>query len=84
MATYPAYKFFYADDDDAAPFAIVWWNGKNMKSTDETMLRRVKDRVVDGLDYSAGKEFFDKIPVMYRSGYVYTRKTNVDDNGNEV
>lgn len=83
MATCPAYKFFYADDDEA-PFAIVWWNGKNMKSTNENLLKRIKSRLVDGLDYSSGKQFFDKIPVMYGSGYVYTRKTEVDNDGNEV
>jgi len=83
MAIYEAYKFFSAKEDDK-PFATVWWNGKNLKSTDETLLKRLKDRVSDGLDYTAGKPFFDKIPAIYRSGYVYTRSTTVDADGKEV
>ena len=83
MAIYEAYKFFSAKEDDK-PFATVWWNGKNLKSTDDTLLKRLKDRVSDGLDYTAGKPFFDKIPAIYRSGYVYTRSTTVDADGNEV
>lgn len=84
MPTYEAYKFLTPKDDEDKPFAIVWWNGKNLKSTDESLLKRLKDQVVDGMDYSSGKPFFDRIPSIYRSGYVYTLDAVVDSDGNEV
>jgi hypothetical protein len=84
MTTYEAYKFLTPKDDEDKPFAIVWWTGKNLKSTDENLLKRLKDQVVDGMDYSSGKPFFDRIPSIYRSGYVYTLDAMVDADGKEV
>ena len=84
MTTYEAYKFLTPKDDEDKPFAIVWWTGKNLKSTDENLLKRLKDQVVDGMDYSSGKPFFDRIPSIYRSGYVYTLDVMVDADGKEV
>ena len=83
MATYDAYKIYYADAPDK-PMAVVWWNGVRLQCSSKDFLQDLKDTVVDGFDFRAGKEFFDRIPRIYKSGYTYTRKTSVDGEGNEV
>lgn len=78
MRMYDAFKVM---DDEENIIATVWWTGTKLESDDPIFLEGLKDHCVAGLSYHAGKEFFDKIPSIYRSGYMYTRKAKVDSNG---
>lgn len=80
--TYDAYQLF-AEEEPDAPFATVWWHGK-IRCSDPGILSSFKDHVVDGLGYTDGRAFFDKIPSFFRSGYVYVKRVKVDAEGKEV
>jgi len=81
--TYEAYQLF-AESDDEKPFATVWWHQQRIRCTDPDVLESLTDGAIDGMTHSDGKEFFDKLPSLFRSGYVYTRKVEVDAEGNKV
>lgn len=79
VTTYPAFKVYREDKDE--PIAIVWWDGTTLRSSSEKILKSIKDKAIDGMSYSAGKEFFDKLPRAFKSGYVYLKKAEVSKDG---
>lgn len=81
MSMHDAFKIM---DDEDNVIATVWWAGSKLCSDNVKFLASLKTKHVDGLSYGSGKEFFDKIPSIYRSGYMYTRKAKVDSNGKLV
>lgn len=85
MKTFKAYTLHNANATEAdAPVATVWWDGHKLCSTNDAILKRLKQQTSNGLDYSAGEEFFAQIPRIYKSGYLYVKKTQVDENGKPV
>lgn len=69
-------------DSDGEVVAIVWWTGSTIEASSARFLRSLEQRVVDGRGFDDGKEFFDRIPNIYKSGYLYTRGAKVDAAGN--
>jgi len=84
MPTYPAIKILSGQDD--AVRAIVWWDGKHIRSTNSGILRQLKDPDCDihGKVWSDGEAFFKVIPARFSNGYAYCRKITVDEKGAEV
>lgn len=82
MRMHTAYKIMNSDTDKVV--SLVWWDGSSIKCSSEHSLRGLKQHIVDGLTYADGKAFFDKIPSIYKSGYTYAEKTEVDENGKLV
>lgn len=72
---------FKVMDDEGNTIATVWWTGSRIQADNPKFLARLKTKHVDGLSYGDGKEFFDKIPNIYKSGYTYTKKAKVDADG---
>ena len=80
--TYPAYKIYSASEDE--PVGVVWFDGKVLRASNESILHQIKQQVIDGMDYTSGKDFFEALPRIYKSGYVYVRKAEVDREGHLV
>lgn len=81
MTTHPAYKLV---DDDDATVGTIWWTGSKLCASTPAILDRLKHKLVDGLDIRSGEKFFNRIPQVYKSGYISAHKTTVDDEGKEV
>lgn len=84
MKTYSGYTIHHANAEDDATPATVWWDGAHIRASSPELLSSLKSYVTDGLDYSAGKEFFEKVPQIFKSGYMYVRKIQVDESGKPV
>lgn len=80
--THTAYKVYSARKDE--PVGLIWWDGKTIRSSKEFLTAHLKEASADGLVFRDGKEFFDKIPRIFKSGYMYVKKTTVDKDGKEI
>ena len=81
MATYNAYKIVAHTGE---VIALVWWDKKTIRSDSPSVLNTLKDSYPDGAKFSDGEAFFKKIPNIYKSGYLYTDTTQVNEEGKEV
>ena len=81
MKSYKAYTLHNASDDTTY---VIWWDGHKLCASNDAILRKLKQHHVDGMDYSEGEKFFDSIPRIFRSGYLYAKKTKVDESGKPV
>ncbi len=54
----------------------VWWDGKNIDSDNASLLEGLKDRMAGGTTFSAGKEFVQKLSLVYKNGYIRARKVS--------
>ena len=81
MSTHDAFKI--VDSDDSL-LAIVWWDGRTIRSTDAEFLSKLKREQIGHRTFGDGKTFFDALPLRYRNGYLSTKKTKVDDEGKVV
>lgn len=82
MKTFKAYTLHSANSDE--PIATVWWDGHKLCASNDAILDRLKHHFVDGMDYSAGEKFFEQIPRLYKSGYMFVKKAKVDESGKPV
>lgn len=69
---------------DGSVFAVVWWDGKTIRSDNVKILSLLKREEIQGRFFSDGKEFFDVIPYRFANGYAYCRPTKVDESGKPV
>lgn len=93
MATYDAYLIVDANSPDE-PDGVIWWDGKHTRASNDAILSRLKKlHIAFGAPASKdknvttigdGKEFFDKLPLAFRNGYTYLKKTKVDEGGKPV
>ena len=54
----------------------VWWDGKKIQSDDPSILKLLKRAVVGGVSFKDGIEFLQKLPYLYKSGYLVARKAS--------
>ncbi len=54
----------------------VWWDGKKIDSDNPSLLDGLKDRMSDGVTFSDGKEFVQRLPLVYKNGYIRARKVS--------
>ena len=78
MATYNAFKVLSSDDELVS---MIWWTGKKIECSNKSVLRDLKDSSPNGREFSDGELFFKEIPNLYRSGYTYVVKTQVNEEG---
>lgn len=93
MATYDAYLIIDGNNPDS-PEGTIWWDGKHTRASDDATLRWLKKLMIPvgqaGSERGStttigdGKEFFDQLPLAFRSGYTYLKKAKVDEGGKPV
>lgn len=79
--TYRAFKLMSERRD--TPLAIIWWHDR-LQCTNKAVLDSLKTHEVNGMNWHKGEEFFNSIPEIYRSGYLYVLKAEVTSDGKEV
>jgi hypothetical protein len=79
---FDAIKILSGQDDSVV--AVVWWDGKTIRSNSAKILSLLKREEIQGRFFSDGKDFFDVIPYRFSSGYSYCRPAKVDESGEIV
>lgn len=54
--------------------AHVWWNGKKVDSDNANYLTSLKQRPIGTFTLTDGKEYLERLPQLYRSGYIRVKK----------
>jgi len=69
---------------DESVLAIVWWDGKSIRSNKDSFLSRLKKEEINGMRFSDGEDFLNVLPYRFSNGYMFCRKTVVNSEGSEV
>jgi len=69
---------------DESTLALVWWDGKHIRSNKESFLSRLRKEEINGMRFSDGEDFLNVLPYRFSNGYMFCRKVIVDEKGQEV
>ncbi len=93
MTTYAAYVIVDGNNPDEHE-GVIWWDGKHTRASDDATLRWLKKLMIpfgeagsgrgSTVTIGDGREFFDRLPLAFRSGYTYLKKAKVDESGKLV
>lgn len=88
--THPAYQIIDANNPDV-PDGTIWWDGEHTRASSDAILRKLKKLMIPfgeagseagtATTIGDGKKFFDHLPLAYRSGYTYLKRTTVNESG---
>ena len=80
--SFDAYRLMSGQDDSI--LGVIWWDGKLIRTSDENLTHQLKNADINGKCWADGEKFFKELPSRFSSGYVYCKKTRVDEEGKEV
>lgn len=90
---YDAYLIIDSNSPEE-PDGTIWWDGEHTRASSDAILRKLKKLHIPygqadaesgtTVSIGSGKEFFDRLPLAYKSGYTYLKKSKVDESGKPV
>ncbi len=57
------------NNNQDALIAKIWWTGKTIECSSDSLLRRLKGTSIGELRFSDGIKFFNALPRHFRAGY---------------
>lgn len=52
----------------------VWWDGKKITADNQSIIHMLKGQVIGGKALDDGIEFLEKLPALFKSGYVTAKR----------